>query len=169
MNSKIILLFAVISVSSLSFGQINKGNWIVSGNSILQVSSSKVEGWGSSTTTVVFSPSVGYFVTDGLSVGISASILNTEGSTLYSVLPSASYYFDNQSNIKPFIEVGIGYGGLSEDGESIGGLALGAGAGIMYLINKNIGLNLGFQYLRGDYDGLINNTFGGTIGFSLFF
>lgn len=169
MKSKIILLFAVISFSSLSFGQINKGNWIVSGNSTLQVSSSKVEGWGSSTTTVVFSPSVGYFVIDGLSVGISANVLNSEGSTIYSILPSASYYFQTQSNVKPFMEIGIGYGGISVDSESAGGLALGAGAGIMYLINQNIGLNFGFQYLRGDYDGIVNNTFGGTLGFSIFF
>lgn len=169
MKSKIILLLAVISFSSLSFGQINKGNWVISGNSTLQVSSSKIEGGGSSSTTVVFSPAVGYFVTDGLSIGISANVLNSEGSTIYSILPSASYYFQTQSNIKPFMEVGIGYGGLSVDSESVGGLALGAGAGIMYLINQNIGLNLGFQYLRGDYDGAVINTFGGTIGFSLFF
>lgn len=169
MKSKIILLVAAISFSSLSFGQINQGNWIVSGNSTLQVSSSKVEGVNSSSTTVVFSPSIGYFVVDGLAVGISGSVLNSEGSTIYSVMPSASYYFQTQGNVKPFVQVGVGYGGISVDGESAGGLALGAGAGIVYLINQNIGLNLGLQYLRGDYDGLVNNTFGGAIGFSIFF
>ncbi len=91
MKSRIILLFAVISFSSLSFGQINKGNWIVSGNSLLQVSSSKVEGASSSSTTVAFTPSVGYFVADGFSVGLFASLLTSEGSTIYSILPSASY------------------------------------------------------------------------------
>lgn len=169
MKSKIILLFAVISFSSLSFGQINKGNWIVSGSSMLRVQSSKVEGANSSTTLVTFSPSVGYFVADGLSVGISANVLSSEGSTLYSILPSAAYYFQSQGNIKPFMQVGLGYGGISVDDESVGGLALGAGAGIVYLINQNIGLNLGLQYLRGDYDGWVENTFGGAIGFSIFF
>ena len=169
MKSKIILLAAVISFSFSSFGQIYKGNWIVSGNSTLQVSSSKIEGANSSSTTVVFSPSIGYFVADGLSVGISGSVLNSEGSTVYAIMPSASYYFQTQGNIKPFVEIGVGYGGISNDGESAGGLALGAGTGIMYLINQNIGLNLGLQYLRGDYDGIVNNTFGGAIGFSIFF
>ncbi|MDD2512009.1 MAG: outer membrane beta-barrel protein [Proteiniphilum sp.] len=168
MKSKIVLLLVVISFSTLSFAQTNKGNWIVSGNSSLQVSSSKLEGAGSSTTTVVFNPSLGYFVTDGLAVGASVNLLSSDGTTVYAILPAVSYYFQTQSQVKPFVEVGIGYGGISADSDSSGGLVLGADAGIVYLINQNIGINLGMQYLRGDYDGFVNNTFGGVLGFSIF-
>lgn len=169
MKSKIVLLLVAVACCSMAFGQLQQGSWIVSGNSSLQVSSSKVEGDNSSATTVIFSPSIGYFVVDGLAVGISGSVLNSEGFTTYSVLPSASYYFPTQTPVRPYIQVGVGYSGMSADGESIGGLALGAGAGITYLINQHVGINLGLQYLRGDYSGAVNNTFGGALGFSLFF
>ena len=169
MKTKVILILAAFFFTNLTFAQINKGNWFVSGNSTLQVSSSKVEGSSSSTTTVFFSPSFGYFVIDGLSVGVSANILNSDGSTVYAFLPTASYYFQTQGSVKPFVEVGIGYGKISVDEESTGGLSFGGGAGITYFINQNVGLNIGLQYLRGDYDGAVNNTFGGAIGFSIFF
>lgn len=169
MKSKIVLLLVAVAFTSLAFGQLQQGSWIVSGNSSLQVTSSKVEGDDSSATTVIFSPSIGYFVVDGLAVGIGGNVLNSEGFTTYSVLPSASYYFLTQSPVRPFIQVGVGYSGMSVEGESIGGLALGAGAGITYLINQHVGFNLGLQYLRGEYSGAVNNTFGGALGFSLFF
>ena len=169
MNSKIVLLLVSVAFSSLAFGQLQQGSWVVSGNSSLQLSSSKFEGESSSSTTVIFSPSIGYFVVDGLAVGVGMDILNSNGYTTYAILPSASYYFQTQSQVKPFLQVGVGYSGMSSDGDSIGGLALGAGTGITFLINQNVGLNLGLQYLRGDYSGAVHNSFGGALGFSLFF
>lgn len=169
MKSKIVLLLVSIAFSSMTFGQLQQGSWVVSGNSSLQVSSSKFEGASSSATTVTLSPSIGYFVVDGLAVGIGVDVLNSDGFTTYAFLPSASYYFQTQSQVKPFLQVGVGYGGMSSDGDSIGGLALGAGAGITFLINQNVGLNFGLQYLRGDYSGAVHNSFGGALGFSLFF
>lgn len=169
MKSKLILFAAMVFVSSYSFAQTQKGNWIISGNSSLQVMSSKVEGASSGSTTVTLSPSVGYFITDGLAVGAGLNLITSEGSTIFTVLPTASYYFQTMSQIQPYLQLGVGYGSLKVGSNSTGGLALGAGGGIVYLINQNVGLNAGLQYIRGDYGGNVTNTFGGVLGFSLFF
>ena len=90
--------------------------------------------------------------------------------TAISILPTASYYIESQSQIKPFIDLGIGYSSISDDEDTYGGLAIGAGVGIMYEFNKNVGLNIGLQYLRSDYSEIgVANTIGGMIGFSIFF
>ena len=158
----------ILSMSSMVFAQTQKGNWILSGNSSLQVSSTKPEK-GESTTTVILNPSVGYFVANNLAVGAGVSLRADEGSTHFSVLPTASYFFESQSQVKPFAQLGIGYSSISNGDNTYGGLALGAGAGIVYLLNRNVGINLGLQYMRSDYDGAINNTLGGIIGLSVFF
>ena len=169
MKSKVILFLAMILVSSLSFAQTQKGGWIISGSSSLQVMSSKPEGISSATTTVTLSPSVGYFIADGLAVGASLNLITSEGSTIFSVLPTASYYFQTLTQVRPYLTIGVGYGSLDTGNYSAGGLALGAGGGLVYLINQNVGLNVGLQYLRGDYGGNVTNTFGGLLGFSIFF
>ncbi len=169
MKSKLVLFVAILLVSSFSFAQTQKGNWIISGNSSLQVMNAKPEQASSGVTTVTLNPSVGYFVIDGLAVGAGVTLVSAEGSTVFAVLPTASYYFQTASSVKPYLQLGVGYGSLKSGGNSLGGLALGAGGGIVYLINKNVGLNAGLQYVRGDYDGNVTNTFGGVLGFSLFF
>ncbi|MGI6073152.1 MAG: outer membrane beta-barrel protein [Fermentimonas sp.] len=158
----------MLSIATVSNAQMKKGSFEISGNSALQVSSSKVEGAESSTTTVIFNPSVGYFVMDGLSVGLSANVLKSGGSTEYAILPSAKYYFPFDMVFKPYVGLGLGYGGVSGDNDA-SGFALAAGGGLTYLINSNVGVNLGLEYQRIDYDGAVNNSFGGLVGFSLFF
>lgn len=163
-----ITMMIAVSLFSMAYSQIHKGIWIVSGNSSFQVSSTTPEG-GDASTTVTLSPSIGYFVANNLAIGASVSLQSTEGTTVYSILPTASYYFETQSQIKPFVDLGLGYANISADGDNFGGLALGAGAGIVYLFNQNVGLNVGLQYLRNDFDVGVINTFGGMMGFSIFF
>lgn len=161
------VLFA-ICISSVAFSQTNKGNWIVSGSSSLQVISTNPEG-GESSTTVTLSPSVGYFVANGLSIGANVNLLSRKGYTTFSILPTASYYLKTNSPVHPYFQLGVGYSSISYESVSKGGLALGSGIGAMYLLNKLVGVNLGVQYTRSNYDGAVNNTFGGVIGFSVFF
>ena len=166
----IILVLFIVCVSSASYSQTNKGNWIVSGSSTLQVTNNKFEGGDDGATTVILSPSIGYFVANNLSLGVAMTLMTSEGTTAISVLPTASYYIETQSQLKPFIDLGIGYSSISDDEDTYGGLAIGAGVGIMYELNKNVGLNIGLQYLRSDYSEIgVANTIGGMIGFSIFF
>lgn len=158
----------MLFVSLLTFSQTQKGRWIVSGNSTFQVSNTKPEN-GDGKTMVILSPSIGYFVIDGLAVGVDLNLLTSDGSTAFSILPSASYYFDTKSQVKPFAQMGLGYSSLSTNNNTYGGLAVGAGAGVLYQLNDNVGVNLGLQYLRSDYDSAITNTIGGLMGFSIFF
>ena len=165
----IILLFLFVCLSSVSYSQTNKGNWIVSGSTSLQITNNKPE-YGDGVTTVILNPSVGYFVANNFSIGAMMSLFSADGSTAISVLPTASYYLGTQSQVKPFIDLGIGDSSISADDDTYGGLAIGAGLGIMYELNRNVGLNIGLQYLRNDYDRIgVTNSFGGMIGFSVFF
>lgn len=164
------LFFVVMMlfVSSLTFSQTQKGSWIVSGNSTFQVSNTKPEK-GDGKTVVLLSPSVGYFVVDGLAAGVALNLLTSDGNTVFSILPSASYYFDTKTQVKPFAQIGLGYSSLTANDHTYGGMAIGAGAGVLYELNDKIGLNLGLQYVRNDYDSAITNTLGGLLGFSIFF
>ena len=170
-RSFVLLVFA-ICFSAMAYSQTYKGNWVVSGSSSLQIMNMKPEG-GDASTTVTLTPSVGYFIADNLSLGASLSLLSTEDLTTISALPTATYYFETGSNVKPLISLGIGYASISfDDGyddDTYGGLALGVGAGMVFLINQNVGLNIGIQYSRNDFDYGVVNTFGGVLGFSVFF
>lgn len=159
----------MLSLATVSNAQMNKGNFLVSGNSSLQISTSKTEGAESSITTVILNPSVSYFVMDGLAVGLSASVHKYGDITESAILPTATYFFPMKSTeFRPYVALGVGYGGVSGDSD-VSGLALAAGGGVTYLLNSNVGVNLGLQYQRIDYSGSVNNSFGGVLGFSLFF
>lgn len=169
MKTKILILMtAAFCFSSLAFSQTNKGNWIVSGNSSLLITNTTQER-GTGSTTVIFSPSVGYFFMDGIAIGVDANLISSGGSSLFSILPTAAYYFKTAGALKPFVQVGLGYSSSKSHNTSHGGLAVGAGAGALYLLNERVGINLGLQYLRNDYDGTVSNTLGGLLGFSIFF
>lgn len=170
-KSFILVVFA-ICFSTMAYSQTNKGNWIVSGSTSLQIMNVKPEG-GDASTTVTLTPSVGYFIVDNFSLGANLNLLSMEDLTTISVLPTATYYFETNSYVKPLISLGIGYASMSlDDGyddETFGGLALGVGAGMVLMLNQNVGFDIGIQYLRNDFDYGIVNTFGGVLGFSVFF
>lgn len=175
MKAKLFIsMFLALCLTSMAYSQTNKGNFVVSGSTGLQVVNTKIEG-EDGFTIVTLSPSIGYFVADGLSIGADLNLVTTEGETVLSALPSATYYFDTQSQVKPFVGLGIGYSSISIDDsyygdETFSGLALGANLGMVYLFNKNAGLNLGLQYMRNDFSDLgVQNVFGGMVGFSVFF
>ena len=167
MKTKAFILSAIVLLSSVAFSQTEKGKWTVSGNTSLQILNSS--NGDDNSTTVTLNPSAGYFVANNLAVGASLALTSQEGASSFSILPTAIYYFPTASQVKPYLQAGIGYGNVKVSGFSMGGLAIGGGAGIAYFINKNVSLDLGLQYLRNDYDGGILNTFGGVVGFSLFF
>lgn len=163
-----ILSLACLLLSLSAFSQTNKGNWTVAGTSTIQVMNVSPEG-GDGTTIVMLSPSFSYFVAKGFAVGVDLSLLSVEELTIMAALPTASYYFDTKSQVKPFVQLGVGYGNLKLGESSAGGLALSAAAGITYLVNDKVGLNLGLRYMRSDFDGNVMNIFGGMGGFSIFF
>lgn len=102
-------------------------------------------------------------------------------------MPTATYFFKGASNILPYLGVGVGYGsttvkyketyaGTSDsEEESYGGLAYKAKGGIVFLLNSNLGLDLGLSYsatngkLDSDSNVKVNaGGLGANVGFSVF-
>lgn len=197
------LLVGAIALFGLANAQMTKGDWVISGNTGMGFNNVnttyKAEGEsadGPKVSTFSLTPSVGYFVIDKLAVGIDLGFTTAttkfEGAksttTSLAVMPTATYYFANDSKFVPFLGAGIGYAsvknkgsvdvmGVSESMESTtDGLAWKVKGGVTYMATQSLGINLGLSYdqfsNKETYFGteLKTNvkTFGANIGFSYF-
>jgi opacity protein-like surface antigen len=104
-----------------------------------------------------FSPSIGWFVTDGLALAITMDYESSKQEdeveaykeSTFLIGPSLTYYFGS-SNIKPFIlgEYLFGSTKADDDGEetSVSVNGWGLGGGVAFFLNQHISLNLGLGY-----------------------
>lgn len=181
MKLKTIFISLLLLASTFAFSQTEKGKWHLSGNSSIQVANSSATfPWYKYTnTTITINPSVGYFVANNFSLSLDLLFISkNEESTGYpnnnnkeitfSIIPTASYFIPTSSIIKPFAQVGIGYSTSKRYGRS-SGLVLGAGIGIATFVSEYLSVDIGAQYLRSDLYGFTLNTFGGIVGFSVYF
>ncbi|MDQ0594057.1 outer membrane protein [Chryseobacterium ginsenosidimutans] len=203
---KKLLLAGAIALFGLSNAQMTKGDWVISGNTGLgfNATSSKVKANGQSQdgpkiSSFSVTPSVGYFVIDGLAVGIDLGFdsrtTKQDGDKLtvstFSVMPTATYYFQTGSKFFPFVGVGAGYASsktkysisssimdplLFEGDSTTDGLAWKAKAGVTYMATQSLGINLGVGfdqfYTKDSFMGTEIKTtttnFGVNVGFSYF-
>lgn len=201
---KKIIAFGTIVLFGLTNAQMTKGDWVVSGNTSVGFNSTnaytKVNGSKYGETKIsAFSvtPSVGYFVADGLAVGIDLGFNNVttkENSnktiiSSFSVMPTAHYYFKTGTKFIPFLGAVIGYAThkikYDFDGSSIDplllletetvtdGLAWKVNGGVTYMATKSLGLNLGLGfdqfYTKETYSGIDYKTSRNTFGVNLGF
>lgn len=185
----------------LAFGanaQTQQGNWVASGKTGLDfISATTKEYYDGETdsdsdykqSSISVSPSVGYFVIDNLAVGLSAAFQSykdktgnddwSDPSTAFAIMPFATYYIPLQGQVRPFVGVGGGFGGVSEgddDADKFSGLALGGNAGVAIFLNDKISLDLGAQYIHTNYKNKDDNdwrlktgSIGAMVGFSVYF
>jgi outer membrane protein len=196
---KILLTFAICAFGIVN-AQTEKGSWVIGGSTTIgfnNVSTKyKVEGQssdGAKVSTFTFTPSVGYFVIDKLSVGLDLGYTTIttkynegnynykESLSTFSILPTATYYFKSDSKIMPYLGAGVGYGSTTskEDNEEnykVDGLSWKAKGGIAYLITEKVAVDLGVSFNQFSnkesnygYDIKTNvNTFGVAAGLSIF-
>jgi len=194
---------SAVALCAWSNAQMTKGDWVISGNTGL--------GFNNTTTTVKgggysednprvnkfnITPSVGYFVIDKLAVGIDLDFSNTVTkynktkltTTSFAVMPSAAYYFANNSKFVPFLGAGIGYATVKDKGEmdlmgypvsnetKMEGLMWRVKGGVTYMATQSLGVNLGLSYDQFSSKETYMNTkfttniknFGVNFGFSYF-
>ena len=190
---------AAFAVFGMASAQMEQGTWVVGATSNLGLNTAKTSvtypgltDESATVNTFTFNPSFGYFVIDKLAVGIDLGLTNVtveednakSTQKAFSVMPSATYYFENESKVVPYLGAGIGYSSMTSgynwngisQSETFDGLAWKAKGGIVYLLNRNIGLDLGLSYnqLTSKEQVLGNDlvskmgTFGVNVGFSLF-
>ena len=200
---KKLLLAGAVAFFGLSNAQMTKGDWVISGNtglgfnsvdSTIKANGESVDGPKVSTFSVT--PSVGYFVINKLAVGIDLGFTSAttkyEGAkstiTSFSVMPTATYYFTNDSKFVPFLGAGVGYASNKSKGEAefmgitnsdeitTDGLAWKVKGGVTYMATQSLGINLGVSYDQFSNKETYNNvdvkthvnTFGVNVGFSYF-
>ncbi|WP_294285182.1 OmpW family outer membrane protein [uncultured Chryseobacterium sp.] len=200
---KKLLLAGAVALFGLSNAQMTKGDWVFSGNTGFGFNNvtTKVKAAGQSAdgpkvSSFSLTPSVGYFVIDKLAVGIDLGLSSTttkyEGekntTTSFSVMPTATYYFANDSKFVPFLGAGIGYasaktkeqinamGVSNSDETTVDGLAWKVKGGVTYMATQSLGINLGVGfdqfYNKDTYFGTevktTTSNFGVNVGFSYF-
>lgn len=208
---KKLLFMSAIALCGLSNAQISKGNWVIGGNtgmgfnnSTTKIKSNGTSNDGPKISTFSVTPSLGYFVIDGLAVGIDLGYTNTvykeldmkQTTSMFSVMPNATYYFQTGGKFFPFLGAGIGYGSsktkynfnqfndegfpdplISPNTElKADGLAWKVKGGVTYMATESLGLNLGVSYeqfsSKKNYNNVnaktIAKTFGVNLGVSFF-
>lgn len=162
--------FAVQSVNA----QTRRGHYFLTGASQLSFQSTFTNGSGEE-FLFAFSPSFGGFIADNLALGLNGKILysSSASSVSYSAMPTLTYFFNQGKGFIPYLNFQVGYVGVSVRGSSLHGLGMGVGAGGVLMLNKNVGLDLGLQYLHSRYPtryrNITSNSIATTIGLTTFF
>lgn len=197
---KLFLTFALCAFGIVN-AQTEKGSWVVGGSTTIGFNSvgTKIKADGESydgpkVSTFNFTPSVGYFVMDKLAIGLDLGYTSITSkytddyyreeekvtNSVFSILPTATYYFNSGTKVLPYLGAGIGYGSNKEKYDNVSytvdGLMWKAKGGIAYLITDKVAVDLGVSFNQFsnkeeeagyDYKTVIN-TFGVGAGLSIF-
>lgn len=197
----LLLLMATIASGSV-FAQTESGKFMVNGATSLNFAFTNVKNvYDGNTVTeskknsFTFTPTVGYFVINNLAVGIKGSFsYMTPGrrgdggkaiSTMFQLMPVASYYIPVSGKLRPFAQLGIGLASKSnktvpKEGETLKsgekGLCFVLGGGVSYFMVDNVAFSFGLSYsminLTSNDDNKYKTktgAFGSDFGISVFF
>ncbi|MCT3947518.1 porin family protein [Elizabethkingia anophelis] len=193
---KNLLIGAFALLGFAASAQTGKGSWVVGGSTSIgfnnvstKVKSDNTTFDGPKVNTFTIAPSAGYFVIDKLSVGLDLAYTNAttkyDGakttSNTFAILPTATYYFTDNTVIKPYLGAGIGYASNTEKEEyrgksneyTVDGFAWKVKGGFAYFFTPSIAADLGLSYSQfSNKDNGVRtnvNTFGVGVGLSVFF
>jgi outer membrane protein len=112
-----------------------------------------------SSTIITLAPQAGYFVTNGLMIGLNMSVLivrikeegdnESDGGSITSFQPMIRYYFKPAGKIRPFGEVRGGflsYKDKNDDDEGETVTLFGAKGGAAFFLNDKVSLDLFLDY-----------------------
>jgi outer membrane protein len=195
---KIALLSLTLFTISL-FSQTEKGKFFIgaetnslfgSSSAFFKIGDSDEKSNKLKNTNFSIAPSFGYFFANDFFIGIKGNITYNKSSiedsvsksTLISIGPNFRYYFPVES-FKPFLNAAYSFNMNSFDSQGarnnsenkINLRSLELGGGLAFIINKNITLDLGLNYIRSSQEidadvevKRINNQFLASIGFAIF-
>ena len=114
---------------------------------------------GDATSLFVLAPQIGYFVSDGVEIGLTTGISLLPGLTVISPSGGESTTFaqiffspayniiTKDKNLFPFIEANLGYTSESAGNNSFTGFSYGGRAGVKIVAANNFLISLAAQYL----------------------
>jgi hypothetical protein len=179
------LVVGSVSLSAQNFAK--KGVWELGG--MIGFSSTTAifdgESGDEALTQFTFEPYIGYFVINGLELGLipSFSSLSQGDASIssFDIYFAPAWNFDLQSKAFPYLEGRIGYGTATYDSgegddETLSGLSWGARGGLKYQLGSSAIVNASLGYTQStlnpkDWDGGRNgtNVFDVMAGFTIFF
>lgn len=166
------------------------------GGAGISFSTLESEGNKSKTTTIAFSPVVGYAVADNLLLGVGLNVFSSRSKAAegnsdevfkvsnFSIEPQARYYLPG-GRARPFLEAGASFGTMTEeysgsgtifdskDKTQVSTFRGGAGVAVFFSPSASIDFLVNYQHATwkdGDNDDfkLTGNAFGLNVGFSWF-
>lgn len=193
MKTKTLVLGGLLLLSTVSFSQTEKGNYILSGRTSIDFvrNSSNLSNNGTQIpegdvdmNTFKLLSDFGYFVADNFALCLSGVYSHTRENIYKSnelvLMPTLIYYIPLNSAFRPYAQIGVGYANASEksdiEKEFFSGFAYGGGIGVAYFITKNIAVDFGIQlvatkltYSEDDNVKINGANLGSALGLSLFF
>ncbi|MEO7044498.1 MAG: outer membrane beta-barrel protein [Ferruginibacter sp.] len=192
---------------NISFSQTRHGNFVISGGTDIKLLFSRLS---PNVKDVVdnqvkmqkyaVNAGLGYFIIDDLAIHITTSyeysyskkqlylgpVYGEDIQKTLAVIPSLTYYFPVEGNVRPTINLGAGYVSLKERNNQYstpnnvvyhyGGLSLNAGAGVSFFLNSSLSVDVGFQYSRNKLNdkthenlSQLQNMYGAVSGLSVYF
>lgn len=101
-------------------------------------------------TAIDLSASYGYFIADGLEIGVSGFWADSDSVTSIGLGAFAEYHFATDSNLVPYVGVGAGWGkteidigDFSADDDA---LVIAGEAGVKYFFVENIAISLAYVF-----------------------
>jgi opacity protein-like surface antigen len=191
MKQTLLLTFLVI-ICTVSFAQINKGQWLVGGATSFSTNKNDGPYTNRKTSDLKFSPNAGYFINDKLAIGARINLTRTKDeskvepnlestTTSINLSPFVRYYFlPKTEKLNVFADAGYDYGRakykqtvssapggtLTSKGTSHG-YSISAGPSLFLTPNTAVELTLSYNYSKQkDYD-YTNKGFMTGIGFQI--
>lgn len=173
MNKSVVFLCALALGAFGAHAQTSSGNMMVGGGIDFQ-STSYQAGSDNDESSVTFSPSFGYFVSDNFAVGLSLALSSSRTGTgsgktvqnIFGIGPFARYYLGTSSeNFKFFAHAELAFGGVKTD-PPVGNVARGSfvgfslSPGAAYFFNEHWAVEFaitGFELVSVDPDKDDNN------------
>jgi hypothetical protein len=113
-----------------------------------------------SLTSFALEPYIGYFVIEGLELGLmpifTSESIGDNSTSMFGIFFAPSYNFNTQSQVYPFIEGRVGYNTFSQDNgvsdQSLSGISFGGRGGIKVSLGGSSLLNIGIEYMMYTFD-----------------
>lgn len=192
MRTKAVVMSGLLLLSTISFSQTERGNYIISGRTSLELSraSSHMSNNGTSIpegevdlNSFKLTSGFGYFTTDNLALGFSFQYSHSGEdykSNELTFMPTLMYFIPSGSPLRLYGQIGAGVAYASEKSgsyrEFFSGFAYGGGIGLAYFITNNVAVDLGLQlvgtklsYSEDDNIKIKGASLGSAIGFTLVF
>lgn len=175
----LVLLLVAFILPAYLFGQdyaVDKGVIMIGGEAYYMSAGGEDLYGDERRTEMLFNPGIAYFIMPGLALGVDFMYYSwshgDNDNSQFGVGPSVAYYLgDADSKMYPYVGAMLMY---TSDADDYTEMMYGGGAGVVFMVAKNVGISAQAFYLMQSYkpdgadDSLSGNIFGVMLGVDSF-